>query len=263
MLTPHTLLLVLSQVSMLGETGESCRTDADCIASLACVRAVCSPRAPVMAPPPVASPTPMPPPPTPALAPTPRPPPPTRMESASQVVAEAPIEPTPPPGQFSGVHFALGAQVGAGPAFIRSGTVAVAQAAGVETRVFEGVATYVPIELRVALLLGRFEVAIEGAPLSSSMLAASPRSLAPVALSLGGLIKLHEQDSFGLYLPVRARGGLMLGMGGSGLFGGGSLGLGARFGALMLELRGGAEFLKWGLTDAILVPITAGATVAF
>ncbi|MDX2009782.1 MAG: hypothetical protein SFW67_06320 [Myxococcaceae bacterium] len=286
MLTPHTLVLVLSQVSMLGEAGESCRTDADCAAPFACVRAVCTVRpAPVApatrgwqpaptpvpvtqpapgwqsAPAAVGAPTPAPSPATDSV-----PPPLPARSTAPDEVAHVAAEPeAAPPGQFSGVHFAIGVQGGAGPAFVRAGSLAYSQGftgfAGAAN--FEGQAMYVPVELRLALLIGRFELALEGAPLSTTIIGVSARSLAPLSVSVGGLFKLYEQGPVGVYLPLRARAGLIPTFSNFGFFGGGSVGVGVRFERVLFEVKGGAEYLLWNLSSAVLVPFTAGATIAF
>lgn len=180
------------------------------------------------------------------------------MESASQVVAEAPIEPAPPPGQFSGVHFALGAQVGAGPAFV----TAFSERLALWTN-FGGSAVMAPIELRLALLIGRFELALEGAPGSTMIIGAGPRGLASASLSVGGLIKLYEQGDFGVYLPLRARGSLVFASFGVAPGLGASTGVGFRFGAFMLEARGAFELASWGTRVVTSIPITAAATYVF
>jgi hypothetical protein len=258
MLASHTLLLVLSQVSLLGEAGESCRTDADCAAPLACVRAVCTPRS---MPAPVAPPAPA------RFGPPPssfgEPPPVPVRQTFPQASASQPVTPEPPPGQFSGIHVALGVQAGAGPAFVTATGLAVGATGKGGYTTFGGVVPYVPVELRLAVLFGRFELAIEGAPMSTSMIGVRARSMAPLALSVGGLFKLYEQGSVGVFLPVRARGGLVIDPLAAGLFGGGSVGLGVRVGAAMFELKAGGEYVYRFTSTAVVVPITASATIVF
>jgi hypothetical protein len=173
------------------------------------------------------------------------------------------VTPESSPGQFSGIHFALGVQAGGGPAFVTANSVSIGMNGSAGYTTFTGVVPYVPLELRLAVLFGRFELAIEGAPLASTLFGVQPRSMAPLALSVGGLFKLYEQGSLGVYLPVRARGGLILDLKGGGFFGGGSLGLGLRVGAVLFELKAGAEYFhRWSAT-AVLVPVTASATIVF
>jgi hypothetical protein len=182
-------------------------------------------------------------------------------------VAQVSAEPeAPPPGQFSGVHVAIGVQGGAGPAFVQAWSTAYASNSSrdyVGSTGFSGEATWVPVELRLALLIGRFELALEGSPLGTTVIGSSARSLAPVALSVGGLIKLYERGTVGVYLPLRLRAGVVVDVPNPGYFGGASVGVGARFDRLLFEVKGGAEYLRFGNASAALVPITASAAIAF
>jgi hypothetical protein len=241
MLTTHLTLLLLAQASSLGEAGESCRTAADCAAPLTCTQKVCTlpTRTTASEPPPIPV----------RAAPA---------EPATVVTADAEPAQEPSPSQFSGVHVAAGVNAGAAPTHL------VTVIYGGSYSNFQTSTTFIPVELRLALLLGRFEVALEGSPGATTVLAARTRRLFTAALSLGGFIKVYETASFGLFIPVRARGGFV-----SpdylvpGFLVGATTGFGARFGRLLLEARAGFEYLELGTARSYVVPITATATFAF
>jgi hypothetical protein len=208
------LLGVLAAVPVLGEAGESCRSNADCLPSLACVASTCAER--VVAPPPI----------------------PVRVSTPPAEVVEPPSEvstdvalPEEPPAQFNGVHFFVGVMAGAGPAWVNANGWVNDRPVS-----FFAVVPQVPLELRVGLLLGRFELAAEVAPASTFFFNGSVREQLTAALSVGGLIKLYERETFSVSLPIRARGGLAY-ANMPGLMGGASLGLALRFGNALVEAR--------------------------
>lgn len=222
------LVLVLNQLA-LGEAGESCRSSADCAAPLSCLAGVCS--APSIAPPPM----------------------PTRSApeaSAPQVSTEADTDTAVP---FEGTHFFIGARAGAGPAYTTTTDF-------MSWQQFSGLTYALPAELRLGLLFGRFELFVEGAP---ATLFLSRTTLVTVTAGVGVMIKLYESESFGVYLPLRARAGIAMTVFPVAALGGGSAGLGLRFGHLLAELRAGADFAGANGSSVLTAPVTLGLTWAF
>ena len=209
-----TLLGVLAAVPVLGEAGETCRSNADCLPSLACVASSCTER---VAPPPL-----------PVRAPVPEVEA-VRPASTNEITDVAVSDELKPP--FSGVHFFVGAMAGAGPAWVNVSSWSTDRVVS-----FSTVVPQVPLELRLGLLLGRFELAAEVAPASTFFFNGSVREQLTAALSVGGLIKLYEREDFGVSLPVRARGGLAY-VNTAGLMAGASVGLALRFGNALVEAR--------------------------
>lgn len=215
------LIVLLSAVPVLGEEGESCRNDADCVSSLACISRTCSVR-PVAPPVRPARVDPLPPR---AEEPTP----------AAEAVADAvPVDETP--RHFTGVHFVLGAMAGAGPMWTMSSGHLLGQ-----LQEFQALTAQIPMELRLGVLFGRFELMAEVAP-ATLALVASPVRHTSVALSAGFMLPLYENGDFSVSLPLRARGGLFFGSRNGGLLVGGSAGVGLRFGRALVELRALAEY---------------------
>lgn len=248
------LVLSLSQLPVLGEAGESCRTDRDCEASLACVRMVCSPK-------PVA----------PRVEPIPSAPSPRVVSAPASEVKESAVEvkdsaePPETPSQFSGIHFFVGANVGAGPSFVQVHSADYGGAYRFAD--FSGVTAKLPLELRLGVVFGKFEVALEGAP-TSPVTGSTLSWLSSVGLSAGWLFRLHESSDFGIYLPARVRAGAFFQYGREsiGVAGSANLGVGFRFGQVLLEARAAIEVSQLssrGLWTAVSVPLTGSATFIF
>jgi hypothetical protein len=229
-----TLLLgVLTAVPVLGEAGESCRNNADCIPSLTCQASTCSER--VAEPPPVPH--------------RPWAPPPEQVLAADE-----------PNALFSGVHFFLGAMVGAGPAWVKTSTWANERSVS-----FSAVVPQIPVELRLGLLIGRFELAAEAAPASTFFFNGTVRQQTSAALCVGALIKLLERENLNLSLPLRARSGVILGETGDpgGLLGA-SVGLAFRFGNTLVEGRLFAFEYRWrGPASVTSLPFSFSVTTLF
>jgi hypothetical protein len=236
MLTQLVLVLV-SQNSMLGEAGESCRASADCAAPLSCVKGVCTSVEAVA--PPKAS----------------------VARAKEDVVAEPEA-----PSLFQGIHFFAAVSAGAGPSFLSVGSH---QDVPFSLVGFDGRAPRVAADLRVGLLFGRFEVALDVSPNATAIIGNSASVFASARLSLGWLFKIYEREGFGVYLPLRGFLGAHYNLKSAtqGTTAGGSLGVGARFGQLLVELRGGGEFMsgRWGTTfwSAASIPVTASAAFSF
>jgi hypothetical protein len=219
------LIVLLSAVPVLGEEGESCRTDTDCLSSLACVAKTCTLR-------PVA-----PPPPRTRVEPVRGAPMPVETSSpVAEAVADAvPVDETP--RHFTGVHFVLGVMAGAGPMWTKSFGYLLGQ-----PQEFDAFTAQIPMELRLGVLFGRFELMAEVAPATLALMAGPIRHTS-AALSAGFMLPLYENGDFSVSLPIRARGGLFLGSRGTGgLLVGGSAGVGLRFGRALVELRALAEY---------------------
>lgn len=219
------LIALLSAVPVLGEAGESCRTNADCEPSLSCVARTCTAR-PL---PPVPTVTP-----APVVAPTP----------ASTVDAPAvdttTVEENPAPaGHFSGVHFLLGALGGVGWMWSNS-----SRALYDAPIVFSADGPMFQGEVRVGVLFGRFELAAELAPFSVLAFPSGTLSQhATAAVSAGWMLGLYEREGFSISLPIRARGGLLITRVAGGGLVGASAGLALRFGNAIVEARLlGAEY---------------------
>lgn len=180
------LLALLCAVPVLGEAGESCRSDADCEASLSCVASTCTarrlPPVPTVAPAPVVAPT-----------------------VEAPAVDTTSVEENPAPaGHFSGVHFLLGAMGGAGPMW--SSALMWLH----DTQIpFSATGMLAQGELRIGVLLGRLELAAELAPGSTgSFVEGVVGQHGSGAISAGWMLPLYERDGFSVSLPVRVRGGL-------------------------------------------------------
>lgn len=255
---PHFLfLLSVSQVPLLGEVGESCRSDRDCEAALACVRSVCAPK-PIAAeqPRPIEKPVgPRDAPPLPVLPPS----------QPDEVAADVPSEVPEEPLHFSGIHLFVGVSAGAGPMRINASQFLSSPIRG---GFFEGSAVTVPLELRVGLLFGRFEAAIEGSPSSTVISGTQPTLLSSAALSVGWLFKLYETADLSLYLPLRGHLGLthQASSEAVGPSGGGAVGVGLRVKQLLFEARGGVTYtMSWGTWSwtGLSVPFTVAVSVVF
>ncbi|MBL8923130.1 MAG: hypothetical protein JNJ54_30045 [Myxococcaceae bacterium] len=234
------LIVLLSAVPVLGEEGESCRTDADCLSSLACTSRVCTPRPAPAAPPSRSVPS-VPAEPAPSLR-TEEPPP------AAEVVTEtSPADETP--RYFTGVHFVLGAMAGAGPMWTKSSGYLLGQ-----PQEFEAFSAQIPMELRIGVLFGRFELMAEVAPATLALMAAPIRHFS-AALSAGFMLPLYENGDFSVSLPLRARGGVFLSSRNGGPLVGGSAGVGLRFGRALVELRALAEYRHVWAGSSFAVPV--------
>lgn len=245
MLTLQLTLLLLSQTNNLGEAGESCRADGDCTAPLQCVAKVCSVRSTREEPPPVPARS------LELASATPASPP----EVSAEAVADE------RPSQFAGVHLAVGLSAGGAPGEIGALTGNLSARA---SQSFWARTTAIPVELKVALHLWRFEIAVEGSPGVTVVLGANVRRLFSAGLSLGGFIKVSEGESFGLVIPIRGRAGLLItDTAMTGGFIGATAGFGARFGRVLLEVRGGYERSFFYAAWMESIPVTAAATVVF
>lgn len=222
------LLALLTAVPVLGEAGESCRTDADCMPSLLCVASTCESRP--LAPVPDVS---------------------RAVEPVAPVEALAETAPEAPRGHFTGVHFFLGATVGAGPMWSKGS--AVLFDAPIE---FSAIGAIAQAEARIGVLFGRFELAAELAPGSvGSLVYGVSAQQITAALSTGWMLGLYEREAFSISLPIRVRGGGFLANRGGGLLAGASVGVALRFGNAVLEARLlGGEFRARTGTNVISVP---------
>ncbi|MBL8921780.1 MAG: hypothetical protein JNJ54_23180 [Myxococcaceae bacterium] len=220
------LLLVLSAAPVLGEEGESCRTDADCLSSLVCVATTCAVPA-VRAEPSIDGKRVEPP-----AAPA------TNVTSEAEAVS-----------LFTGVHFVLGVMGGAGPMWSRS-TPWLLDA----PQEYEAFGVQVPLELRVGALFGHFELMAELAPWSMAIVGV-PRRQTSATLSAGWLLTLFERKDFSVSLPFRVRGGGYFGNLKGGLAVGGSIGVALRFGNALVELRGVADCRATTNNLNIAVPV--------
>lgn len=144
-----------------------------------------------------------------------------------------------PKSLYSGVHFFLGAMGGAGWMWSNS-----------SSRLYDAPIAFsanglmLQGELRGGVLFGRFELAAEVAPFSVLAFPYGTLSQhATGAISAGWMLQLHEREGFGISLPIRARGGLLITRVGGGALVGASIGLALRFGSAVLEARLiGAEY---------------------
>lgn len=230
------LLVLLSAVPVLGEEGESCRTSADCLSSLACIAKTCALRP--VAPPPVRA------------APPPGP------EPVAELGAGAtPADEQPP--HFSGIHFVLGAMGGAGLMWTRDSASLFG-----EPVVFEATGAQLPMELRVGALFGRFELMAEFAPATLALVASAVRHTS-AALSAGVLFTLFERNDFSVVLPLRVRGGGYIGSRSVGALVGGGAGVGLRFGSALFELRASAEYRDTIGGSLVAVPVSLGFSWIF
>lgn len=204
------LLALLCAVPVLGEAGESCRSDSDCEASLSCVASTCSarrlPPVPVDAPARVESPAP---------------------EAQRTASEEA------PKSQYSGTHFFLGAMGGVGWMWSNS-----------QSRIYDAPLSFSadgPMfqgELRAGVLFGRFELAAELAPFSVLTFPYGTFSQhATAAVSAGWMLGLYEREHFSMSLPIRVRGGALVSRVTGGALVGASVGVAFRFGSAVVEAR--------------------------
>lgn len=227
------LLALLCAVPVLGEAGESCRSDSDCEASLSCVASTCSARR--------------------------LPPVPERAPVAAPVEEPSPVEEGPQP-HFSGVHFFLGVMGGAGPMWASATTTLYDALLS-----FSASGLMLHSEARIGVLFGRFELAAEVAPLSDIGFANGASSHHGIgAISAGWMLGLYEREGFGISLPIRARGGLFLTPRGGGSIVGASIGVAFRFGHALLEARLlGVEQRSWWAANITSVPFSLGFSWIF
>lgn len=228
------LTLALSAAPVLGEAGESCRADADCLPSLACIASTCTERRFIEAP--VSR----------QAAP---------VEQAQVVELAVVDEPT---GPFTGIHFVLGARAGAGVLVTQ-----ISQVLYGEVATFSAVGLQAPAELRIGAHFGRFELMAEVAPQTVAVARYQVRTQFSAALSAGWFIGLHENGDFSVSLPVRVRGGLFLTSTTGGGLVGGSAGIALRWGRAILEFSAGGEYRDLVAGFNAAVPVQVGFSWVF